>query len=127
MTNLAHVCCATWCGCSTATIRRRFASWFGRSWLGYEDVEIVGEAGSPEEALAGVGAARPDVVLLDLLPPEPRDSLVAELRVLVPRARIVVYSGYPVTVSRERHPDACAYLDKAAPFTALHAALRAAA
>jgi DNA-binding NarL/FixJ family response regulator len=94
---------------------------------GYEDVEIVGEAGSPEEALAGVGAVRPDVVLLDLLPPGPRDSLVAELRVLVPRARVVVYSGYPVTVSRDRHPDACAYLDKAASFTALHQALRAAA
>jgi len=94
---------------------------------GYDDVEIVGEAGSPEEALAGLGAAQPDVVLLDLLPPGPRDSLVMEIRQLVPQARIVVYSGYPVTVSRDRHPDACAYLDKAAPFTALHEALRAAA
>ena len=93
----------------------------------YEDVELVGEAGSPAEALAGVAAARPDVVLLDLLPPDTRHDLVSALHEVVPEAKIVVYSGYPVKVARERHPDACAYLDKAASFERLHATLRAAA
>jgi DNA-binding NarL/FixJ family response regulator len=89
----------------------------------YEDVELVGEAGSPQEALATVAAAQPDVVLLDLLPPEARGDLVGELHRVVPEARIVVYSGYPVTVARERHPDACAYLDKAVSFEVLHETL----
>ncbi len=93
----------------------------------YEDVELVGEAGSPGEALAAVAAARPDVVLLDLLPPDARGDLVSQLHGLVPEARIVVYSGYPVSVARERHPDACAYLDKAAPFERLHETLRSSA
>jgi DNA-binding NarL/FixJ family response regulator len=89
----------------------------------YEDVELVGEAGSPAEALAAVAAARPDVVLLDLLPPQSRGDLVSELHRVVPAARIVVYSGYPVTIARERHPDACAYLDKKASFEVLHETL----
>jgi DNA-binding NarL/FixJ family response regulator len=93
----------------------------------YEDVELVGEAGSPAEALAGVAAARPDVVLLDLLPPDTRGDLVRALHRVAPEAKIVVYSGYPVNVARDRHPDACAYLDKAAPFEALHETLRTAA
>jgi len=93
----------------------------------YEDVELVGEAGSPAEALAGVAAAQPDIVLLDLLPPESRGDLVTELHRLVPDAKIVVYSGYPETVARERHPDACAYLEKAASFERLHETLRTAA
>jgi two-component system, NarL family, response regulator NreC len=90
----------------------------------YDDVEMVGEAGSPGEALARVVAARPDVVLLDLLPPDTHDDLVTTIARRVPDAKIVVYSGYPVSVARERHPDACAYLEKRAPFERLVATIR---
>jgi DNA-binding NarL/FixJ family response regulator len=90
----------------------------------YDDVEMVGEAGSPGEALAALVAAYPDVVLLDLLPPDTHDDLVATIARRVPDARIVVYSGYPASVARQRHPAACAYLEKAAPFERLYATIR---
>jgi DNA-binding NarL/FixJ family response regulator len=67
-------------------------AWF---WLsGCEDIEHVGAAHSAEEALATVVAADPDVVLLDTMG-SPNDTAVLEaIRALVPRARVVVYSGY---------------------------------
>jgi DNA-binding NarL/FixJ family response regulator len=40
-----------------------------RAELG-ERVEVVGEAGTPAEALAGIAAARPDVLLLDVHMPD---------------------------------------------------------
>jgi DNA-binding NarL/FixJ family response regulator len=91
----------------------------------HDDVRIVGEAGSGAEALAGVVDAQPDVVLLDLLPPDAQGDLLARLASRVPDARVVVYSGYPVSVARERHAGACAYLEKAAPFQTLYATIRA--
>jgi DNA-binding NarL/FixJ family response regulator len=93
----------------------------------HEDVEIVGEAGSPAQALERVVAAAPDVVLLDLLPPDAQGDLVTEMARRVPDARIVVYSGYPVNISQERHAGACAYLEKSVPFEQLYTTIRDAA
>jgi DNA-binding NarL/FixJ family response regulator len=93
----------------------------------HEDVEIVGEAGSPAQALERVALASPDVVLLDLLPPDSQGDLLDGIAALVPDAKIVVYSGYPVRIARERHAGATAYLEKSAPFDALYAAIRDAA
>ncbi|MGB4676606.1 MAG: response regulator transcription factor [Aggregatilineales bacterium] len=38
--------------------------------LAYDDLELVGEAGSGAEALRMVGELQPDVVLMDLVMPE---------------------------------------------------------
>jgi DNA-binding NarL/FixJ family response regulator len=48
-----------------------------RSELG-DRVEVVGEAGTPAEAIAGIRTARPDVVLLDVHMPEGGGQAVIE-------------------------------------------------
>jgi DNA-binding NarL/FixJ family response regulator len=64
-------------------------------WLsGYDDIEHVGAAHSPEEALAAIADARPDVVLLDTMGAPNDPTLLREIRARVPAARVVVYSGY---------------------------------
>ena len=90
---------------------------------GDEDVELVGEAAEPAEAVAGVGAAQPDVVLLDLLAPDEADRLLRELREAAPGARIVVYSGFPPQAAEEARAGADAYLQKSAPFSEVRQAI----
>jgi two-component system, NarL family, response regulator LiaR len=59
------------------------------------DVEIVGEAGGGEAAVAVAAAARPDVVLMDLVMPE-GDGVVAirALTAAAPGVRVVVLSSF---------------------------------
>ena len=59
------------------------------------DVEVVGEAGDGEEAVALIGELQPDVVVLDLSMPR-LDGLEAIPRIheVSPDSRIVVFSGY---------------------------------
>jgi len=59
------------------------------------DVELVGEAATAAEALAGVADARPDVVIVDLhLPDRDGPDLIIALRAALPSARLLVVSGY---------------------------------
>jgi NarL family two-component system response regulator LiaR len=59
------------------------------------DVEIVGEAGGGEAAVAAAAEARPDVVLMDLVMPE-GDGVVAirALTAAAPGVRVVVLSSF---------------------------------
>ena len=64
-------------------------------WLSrHEDIEHVGAAHSLHDALATVAAARPDVVLLDTMGAPTDTTALREIRTIVPRARVIVLSGY---------------------------------
>ncbi len=61
-----------------------------------EGVEVVGEAGTAEEALSRVGDARPDVVLLDVrLPDGSGIEVCREIRSRHPSVHCVVFTSYP--------------------------------
>src|SRR4051812_26144445 len=82
-------------------------------------IEVVGEAGSVDDAVRVAADARPDVVLLDLLDVE-RD-VVGELQRAAPEARVVVLSGHPREYGESRRGGAAAYVEKDAPFAELRA------
>ena len=64
-------------------------------WLAeHSDLEHVGAAHTPEDALAALPDARPDVVLLDTMGVPGDDSLLLQIRSVVPDVAVVVYSGY---------------------------------
>jgi DNA-binding NarL/FixJ family response regulator len=96
-------------------VREQFAS--------DDRVQIVGGAPDPASAVQGAAAVQPDVVLLDLLDPVNAERLVADLRRAAPRARIVVYSGYPPDMARFAHGGADGYVEKSAPFELLQRAV----
>lgn len=79
--------------------------------LTVDEFDVVGEAASGLEAVAQAIAQRPDVVILDyMMPGENGARTAAQLRTLLPQARIVAFSA-----ALESQPDwADAYLDKAA-------------
>lgn len=89
----------------------------------HASVDVVGAAPDPQSAVSGTAEAQPDVVLLDLLDPENADRLVRDLRAAAPKARIVVYSGYPPQAARIAHGGADAYVEKSAPFSVLERAV----
>jgi DNA-binding NarL/FixJ family response regulator len=64
-------------------------------WLAeHPDVEHVGAAHTPDEAVGALPGARPDVVLLDTMGVPGDDSLLLRIRDVVPDAAVIVYSGY---------------------------------
>jgi len=67
-----------------------------RTFLGLQpDIEVVGEAGSGEQALALVPRLAPDIVLLDLvLPGMPGLEVARRLRAAHPEVKVVVLTSY---------------------------------
>jgi DNA-binding NarL/FixJ family response regulator len=60
-----------------------------------DDLEVVGEAATAMDGLAGAVAARPTVVVVDMhLPDRDGPDLIAALRAALPSARLLVVSGY---------------------------------
>lgn len=97
---------------------------------GEPDLEVVGEAGDGEQALALTGTVRPDVVLMDLRMPV-LDGAGATERILArhPGVRVVVLTTYETDadILRAVEAGATGYLLKDTPRDDLVAAVRAAA
>lgn len=68
------------------------------AWLeAHDDIEVVGAVRSAEEAIAALSGARPDVVVLDRLLPQPEHSeeVLAYVREHLPAAGVLLISGMP--------------------------------
>ncbi|MFF5025268.1 response regulator [Streptomyces collinus] len=95
------------------------------------DVDVVGEAGSGEEALALARKAAPDVVLMDLQLGEGMDGVetTRRLRALTPAPHVLVLTTYDTDadVTRAVEAGATGYLLKAERAEDLFAAVQAAA
>jgi two-component system, NarL family, response regulator DesR len=96
--------------------------------LGLEDdIEVVAEAASGEEALAVAPKARPDLALLDIeMPGKDGITTAAELRAAVPACRVVIVTtfGRPGYLRRAMEAGASAFLVKDSPAHELAAAIR---
>ncbi len=64
--------------------------------LAFDDLTLVGEAGSGFEALALLGKANPDVVLMDLMMPEMDGAATTKaIRERNPHVQVVVLTSFP--------------------------------
>jgi DNA-binding NarL/FixJ family response regulator len=95
-----------------------------------DDLEVVGEAGDGEEAVAVARRQRPDVVLMDLRMPRV-DGAAATARIVAadPSIKVLVLTTYDTDadILRAVEAGATGYLLKDTPRTELAAAVRAAA
>jgi DNA-binding NarL/FixJ family response regulator len=96
-----------------------------------DDFEIVGEAGSGEEALALAISLRPDVVLMDLRMPGGMDGAAATGRIVdrLPGTHVLILTTYDTDtdILRAVEAGATGYLLKDTPIDTLIGAVRAAA
>jgi DNA-binding NarL/FixJ family response regulator len=94
-----------------------------------EDIEVVGEAGDGEEALALVESARPDVVLMDLRMPR-RDGVSATGAIVssYPETKVLVLTTYDTDtdILHAVEAGAAGYLLKDTPHAELLDGIRAA-
>lgn len=84
-----------------------------------EDVEVVGEAGTCDAALAGIMATRPDVAILDVhLPDGSGIKVLSDVKHALSGLRGIVLTNYTSAQHRSAAADAGAeyFLDKSADF-----------
>ncbi|MFE6131161.1 response regulator [Streptomyces sp. NPDC056437] len=92
------------------------------------DIEVVGEAGRGEEAVAAAAKLRPDVVLMDLQLGPGIDGVEATRRIAAPGVHVLVLTTYDTDadITRAIEAGATGYLLKAERpeelFSAIHAA-----
>jgi DNA-binding NarL/FixJ family response regulator len=61
----------------------------------HDDIDVVGEAGDGEQALAAVACLEPDVVLMDLVMPRLDGvSAIERLREVAPATRVIVLTSF---------------------------------
>ena len=99
------------------------------AWLeAHDDIEVVGAARSAADAIATVISARPDVVILDRLLPQPEHSqeVLAHVREHLPAAAVLLVSGMPDDhlADEARSAGADGHVSKAANAGALTDAVR---
>jgi DNA-binding NarL/FixJ family response regulator len=99
------------------------------AWLeAHADIEVVGAVRSAHEAVATLSAARPDVVILDRLLPQPEHSeqVLAYVRAELPGAAVLLVSGMPDEdlAGEARAAGADGHVSKAANAEALTDAVR---
>jgi two-component system invasion response regulator UvrY len=96
-------------------------------WMAdHPDLRLVGAAHDSKGALARLGAAAPDVVLLDTQLPGEAELGVEDVRRAAPGARVIVYSGFPrASAERVGAAGADAYVRKDDDERDLVAAIRA--
>lgn len=94
-----------------------------------DGIEVVGEAGSGEEAVAMAAKLEPDVVLMDLQLGSGIDGVEATRRIASPRVHVLVLTTYDTDadITRAIEAGATGYLLKAERPDELFAAIRAAA
>jgi DNA-binding NarL/FixJ family response regulator len=95
-----------------------------------EDVEVVGEASTGEEAVELAIAAKPDVVLMDLrMPGINGDEATARILRALPHTRVLILTTYESddSILTAIEAGASGYLLKAAPQEEILAGLRAVA
>lgn len=96
----------------------------------YDDLRVVGEAGSGDEAIVLAAATRPDVVLMDLRMPGTDGAIAtARIRQEHPRIRVLVLTTYEgdADILPAIEAGATGYLLKDTPIGTLTDAIRAAA
>jgi DNA-binding NarL/FixJ family response regulator len=99
------------------------------AWLeAHDDIEVVGAVRSADEAIAALEGARPDVVILDRLLPQPEHSqeILTHVRATLPDAAVLLVSGMPDEELAEeaRVVGADGHVSKAANAEALADAVR---
>jgi DNA-binding NarL/FixJ family response regulator len=99
------------------------------AWLeAHADIEVVGASRSADEAIAALATARPDVVILDRLLPQPEHSerVLAHVRAELPDAGVLLVSGMPDEdlADEARLAGADGHVSKAANAEALALAVR---
>lgn len=97
----------------------------------FEDLEVVGEAASGEEALQKIEGWMPDVVVMDLLMPGGLNGIetIKQVRTLLPQTRIVALTSSTddALVGAALRAGAIGYVRKDANLEVLLASIRAAA
>ncbi len=85
-----------------------------RRWLDMDEgLHVVGEAGTGDEALAGIARTSPSVVVLDLAMPRSRGTgMVAAVREVCPKCSILVVTGTSLEWSEPALEAADGYLLK---------------
>jgi DNA-binding NarL/FixJ family response regulator len=98
-------------------------------WLHeHGDIEHLGAAHTGDDAIAAIGPSQPDVVLLDTMGSPGDTALLRRIRTAVPRARVIVYSGYvSLLEDGALGVEADAYIEKSDDENALVAMIRAVA
>ena len=92
------------------------------------DIAIVGEAADHADAVTGVAAARPDIVLLDMVVGPPDAGFAPSLAAAAPGARVIILSGHPPErVDPELRAIAAAHVRKSTAFDELARAVRSVA
>lgn len=95
----------------------------------HEDLVPVGSAGSVVEALASIGNAAPDVVLMDIhLPDGDGIEAVTRVRELAPSARVLILTGHTdvEVLARAATAGASGFLPKESSIATVIGAIRAA-
>jgi len=94
-----------------------------------EDVEVVGEAGNYDMAIAGITSTHPDVAILDIKLADDAGSgidVLSEVRKTMPAIRAIVMSNYVTPQHAKASADAGAeyFLDKSVDFGRIPEILR---